>query len=100
MTRQRLVAHGHYSQPLGSNTTLDATLWGQGVRSNVFLNIPEDGEVSQTDEEDRRVGVGGQAVVTRAGERIRYTTPEADGAEYVAICRPAYSPDGAGREQA
>jgi mannose-6-phosphate isomerase-like protein (cupin superfamily) len=41
----------------------------------------------------------GQAVVTRAGERVRYTTPEADGAEYVAICRPAFSPDGAGREE-
>jgi mannose-6-phosphate isomerase-like protein (cupin superfamily) len=40
----------------------------------------------------------GQAVVTRAGERVRYTTPEADGAEYVAICLPAFTPAGAGRE--
>ena len=35
----------------------------------------------------------GQAVVTRAGERVRYTTPEPDGAEYVAVCLPAFSPD-------
>jgi mannose-6-phosphate isomerase-like protein (cupin superfamily) len=35
----------------------------------------------------------GQAVVTKAGERVRYTTPDADGAEYVAICRPAFSPE-------
>lgn len=63
---QRLVAHGHYSRPLGSGgTRLDATLWGQGVRSKVYLNIPEDGEVSQTDEEDRRVAVGGQAMLAR-----------------------------------
>ena len=34
----------------------------------------------------------GQAVVTRAGERIRYTTTD-EGAEYVAICRPAFGPD-------
>jgi ethanolamine utilization protein EutQ (cupin superfamily) len=38
----------------------------------------------------------GQAVLTRAGERVRYTTP--DGAEYVAICLPAFSPDTVNRE--
>lgn len=41
----------------------------------------------------------GQAVVTRAGERVRYTTPHADGAEYVAICLPAFAPDLARRDQ-
>ena len=35
----------------------------------------------------------GQAVVARAGEWIRYASPEADGAEYVAVCLPAFSPD-------
>lgn len=34
----------------------------------------------------------GQAVVTAPGEWIRYSTPEADGAEYVAICLPAFTP--------
>ncbi|MCB9727637.1 MAG: cupin [Deltaproteobacteria bacterium] len=35
---------------------------------------------------------GGQAVLARAGEWIRYSTgPE--GAEYVAVCLPAFSPD-------
>jgi mannose-6-phosphate isomerase-like protein (cupin superfamily) len=34
----------------------------------------------------------GQAVVTRAGEWVRYGTPEAGGAEYVAVCLPAFSP--------
>ena len=38
----------------------------------------------------------GQAVLTRAGERIRYTTP--GGAEYVAVCLPAYTPDTVHRE--
>jgi mannose-6-phosphate isomerase-like protein (cupin superfamily) len=33
----------------------------------------------------------GQAVVTRKGEWVRYSTPE--GAEYVAICVPAFTPD-------
>jgi len=35
----------------------------------------------------------GQAVVARAGEWVRYAPPEADGAEYVAVCLPAFSPD-------
>ena len=35
----------------------------------------------------------GEAVVTRAGERVRYSTPDPDGAEYVAVCLPAFSPD-------
>jgi mannose-6-phosphate isomerase-like protein (cupin superfamily) len=34
----------------------------------------------------------GQAVVTRAGEWVQYSTPEAGGAEYVAVCLPAFSP--------
>jgi mannose-6-phosphate isomerase-like protein (cupin superfamily) len=34
----------------------------------------------------------GQAVLTRAGEWVRYSTPGADGAMYVAICLPAFSP--------
>jgi len=34
----------------------------------------------------------GQAVITRAGEWIRYSTPNPEGAEYIAICLPAFSP--------
>jgi mannose-6-phosphate isomerase-like protein (cupin superfamily) len=34
----------------------------------------------------------GQAVVAGPGEWVRYSTPEADGAEYVAVCFPAFSP--------
>jgi mannose-6-phosphate isomerase-like protein (cupin superfamily) len=34
----------------------------------------------------------GQAVVTRPGEWVRYSTPGPEGAEYVAVCIPAFSP--------
>ena len=34
----------------------------------------------------------GQAVVAAAGEWVRYSTPDAGGAEYVAVCIPAFSP--------
>jgi len=34
----------------------------------------------------------GQAVVTSPGEWIRYSSPEPGGAEYIAVCLPAFSP--------
>ena len=41
----------------------------------------------------------GQAVVTAPGEWVRYSTPEPDGAEYVAVCLPAFSPDTVHRDK-
>lgn len=35
----------------------------------------------------------GQAVVARPGEWVRYSSPERDGAEYISVCLPAFSPD-------
>ncbi|MBI3874762.1 MAG: AraC family ligand binding domain-containing protein [Verrucomicrobia bacterium] len=35
----------------------------------------------------------GQAVITRAGEWVQYSSPHADGAEYIAVCLPAFSMD-------
>ena len=35
----------------------------------------------------------GQAIITYAGEWIRYSTPGPEGAEYVAVCLPAFSPE-------
>jgi len=34
----------------------------------------------------------GQAVVTAPGEWVRYSTPDPEGAEYLAVCLPAFSP--------
>ena len=33
----------------------------------------------------------GQSVVTEPGEWIRYSTPDAEGAEYIAVCLPAFA---------
>jgi ethanolamine utilization protein EutQ len=35
----------------------------------------------------------GQAILAYAGEWVRYSTPESDGCEYIAVCLPAFSPD-------
>jgi len=44
-------------------------------------------------ESDRGViDVGpGQAIVTEPGEWVRYSTPQDEGAEYIAVCTPAFS---------
>jgi len=34
----------------------------------------------------------GQAVIAHKGEWVRYSTPGAEGAEYIAVCVPAFSP--------
>ena len=39
----------------------------------------------------------GQGVLVRAGEWVRYSTPE--GAQYVAVCLPAFSPDTVHRDE-
>lgn len=41
----------------------------------------------------------GQSVITRAGERVRYRVG-LSGAEYIAVCLPAFSPDSVNREDA
>lgn len=40
----------------------------------------------------------GQAFIASKGEWIRYSTPEPDGAEYIAVCIPAFSPDTVNRD--
>ena len=41
----------------------------------------------------------GQAVIVRRGEWVRYGTPSDEGAEYVAVCLPAFSLEGAQRDE-
>jgi mannose-6-phosphate isomerase-like protein (cupin superfamily) len=41
----------------------------------------------------------GQAVITSAGEWVRYSTPGGEGAEYVAVCLPAFSMETVHRDE-
>jgi len=41
----------------------------------------------------------GQGIVTRAGEWVRYSTPGPEGAEYIAVCLPAFSPQTVHRDE-
>jgi mannose-6-phosphate isomerase-like protein (cupin superfamily) len=41
----------------------------------------------------------GQAVIAHAGEWVRYSTPEVEGAEYIAVCLPAFSMETVQRDE-
>src|SRR5688500_16494579 len=41
----------------------------------------------------------GQAIITPRGEWVQYSTPGPEGAEYVAVCTPAFSPDAVHRDE-
>ncbi len=41
----------------------------------------------------------GQAAITHAGEWVQYSTPDPDGAEYIAVCLPAFSPETVHRDR-
>ena len=60
-----------------------------------FTVVLEGALVIDTADGEVRV-TAGQAVITRAGERIRYRTRE--GAAYIAVCLPAFTPEAAHRE--
>lgn len=51
----------------------------------------------ESEQETFRV-TAGQAIIAHAGEWVRYSTPEADGAEYLAICLPAFSVESVHRD--
>ncbi|HEY3502883.1 MAG TPA: cupin [Actinocatenispora sp.] len=79
-----MVAPGGWEEPAQAPEFDEYTVVLRGV-----LVVEHDGGVTE-------VGAG-QGVVTRAGERVRYRTGP-DGAEYVAVCLPAFAPDLAHRE--
>ncbi len=40
----------------------------------------------------------GEAILVNAGEWVRYSSPEKGGAEYIAVCLPAFSPNTVNRD--
>ena len=80
----RGIAHGRFTTVSGE-TGIEATAWLQRVHSGVFLTIPEDGALDQSDEEDRRTAIGGRFQVSRpigAGDLSAGIDGRADFAAY------------------
>jgi mannose-6-phosphate isomerase-like protein (cupin superfamily) len=48
----------------------------------------------QVESEDGLLNIrAGEAVIAHAGQWVRYSTPDPVGAEYIAVCLPAFSPE-------
>lgn len=76
----RMVSSAGWSEPGQRPEFTEYTLVLRGL-----LRVEHEGGVL-----DVRAG---ECIVTRPNEWVRYSTPEADGAEYVAVCLPAFSPE-------
>lgn len=56
------------------------------------------GELHLKTENDKIILKEGEAIITRKGEWIQYSTPSPEGAEYIAVCLPAFSPENVNRD--
>ena len=74
--------------------------WDEPAQTPEFdeVTLVLSGQVVVEHEGGRTAVRAGQAVLTRAGERVRYAVG-AEGAEYVAVCLPAFRPELAHREE-
>ncbi len=76
----RMVSPGGWVEPGQRPVFMEVTVVLKGVLHVEY----EDGETDVA---------AGQAIITHPGEWVRYSTPGEEGAEYVAVCLPAFSPD-------
>ncbi|MFL6128559.1 MAG: cupin domain-containing protein [Mycobacteriales bacterium] len=81
----RMTAPGGWEEPAQAPDFDEVTLVLRGT-----VRVEHDGGTLEVR--------AGEAVLTRAGERVRYSTPHPDGADYVAVCVPAFAPDAAHRD--
>ena len=79
-----MVAPAGWSEPFQTPEFGEITLVLKGL-----VRVDHDGGVLEV--------AAGQSVITGAGERIRYSTGD-EGAEYVAVCLPAFDPEAAHRD--
>ena len=84
-----MVAPGGWVEPAQAPDFDEITVVLRGV---VHVEVTADGGRTETIEVP-----AGQALITRAGERVRYSTGDVE-TEYVAVCLPAFSPDNVNRD--
>ncbi len=81
-----MVAPSGWTEPAQTPTFDEWTVVLRGA-----IQVEHDGGVLDV--------AAGQAVLARAGERVRYLAPGPDGAEYIAVCLPAFAPGLAHRSE-
>jgi mannose-6-phosphate isomerase-like protein (cupin superfamily) len=75
----RMVSPGGWTEPGQTPEFDEYTVVLRGV-----LHVETRGEAIEV--------AAGQAIVLRRGEWVQYSTPGSEGAEYIAVCLPAFSP--------
>jgi len=75
--------------------------WVEPGQTPEFMEITFviSGELHVEHKEGTLRAIGGQTVVTEPNEWVRYSTPAPEGAEYIAVCLPAFSPNTVHRDQ-
>jgi len=74
--------------------------WAEPAQQPDFLEVTLvlSGEVRVEHARTTYAVCAGQAIITAPGERIRYSTPSDQAADYIAVCLPAFSLEGAHRD--
>jgi mannose-6-phosphate isomerase-like protein (cupin superfamily) len=72
--------------------------WGQTPDFDEFTVVLR-GQLRVETRESSQDVEAGQAVIAPRGEWVRYSTPSPEGAEYIAVCLPAYSPQTVHRDE-
>lgn len=87
---QSSVSVAHMVAPAG---------WSEPFQTPEFdeITLVLQGQVLVDHDAGQMAVEAGQTVITRGGERVRYSCGP-DGAEYVAVCLPAFAPESAHRE--
>ncbi len=69
--------------------------WSEGGQTPEFdeYTVILRGQLRVETHESEALVRAGQAVIIPAGEWVRYSTPGPEGAEYIAVCLPAFSPE-------
>ena len=71
---------------------------GQTPEFDEFTLVLKGELTVKTKEGEQKISAG-QAVIAHKGEWVQYSTPHPEGAEYVAVCLPAFSPDTVHRDE-
>lgn len=82
----RMISPGGWAEP------------GQKPSFAEFTVVLRGTLVVETEAQTHRV-TAGKAIMIDPGEWVRYSTPDEDGAEYIAVCLPAFSPETVHRDQ-
>jgi len=92
-TGDESVSIAHMKSPAGWSEP------GQRPRFDEFTVVLKGTLMVETEDGNQIEVSSGEAVTVKGGEWVKYSSPGRDGAEYIAVCLPAFSPDAVNRDE-